>query len=427
MTFHLTERHIGTGLSDEELSAYAGFPVVSLGLAALPHWAGLAEGGQLGTKAARQRGEALFRRLQQEGFATRGEGYSRDEAMAYAAQLSPVMLTIDTRLAFYPDQEQITAHFAHLCAGRPEAAEQRLSVYDERVSKDEDRPVVVPGTLSEYIPAYALRCPVQALYLREPPGEDAAVAWARETELPKARLVTIPDDGCAGLWSDLHEARHLRQLDLLQKGGDDAVNDYYGELDADLFAARVLVQAGLGAKTLEARRHVRFLDLLGSDKDHWIAPAYSALLDGGTLPDCYAVWRAVGEVRVRLGRALQGLDGAAGASEALQAGVGAVERHPGFEAQEPPEGLGDDLAAFKELFRAEAARDPARSFRLLRELEAAGAFQEPLAASVARSIVDAAVFFASPSFLLPEKGPDRPKSPLASSSAQGQKDVPTVK
>ncbi|MDD3288564.1 MAG: hypothetical protein PHX43_06120, partial [Alphaproteobacteria bacterium] len=76
------------------------------------------------------------------------------------------------------------------------------------------------------------------------------------------------------LAGDLHEMRHLLQVTTSEYG---AVEKFYNEMDADIFARDVLRQSEACADLMEARHHMRYLDMLVCQRKYLFPPVIDAI------------------------------------------------------------------------------------------------------------------------------------------------------
>lgn len=394
----LTRKHLGRGLSDREIADYAGFTVTSCSLSGLPHWEALAAGEKLSIAQIEARAKALCKRVRGSGLKTpSGRPYNPEDLLEEAEQISPSVLYNVRCKRVFLEQDVLTAHFRQIATGSFQALDHGLARYDER--DDSGRFVVFPAAMTENLDVCGIFIIERAFFLRDPQKDRAVRFWARAAGVPVEQIQNYPDDGCHILINELHEAGHLRQIKAQTSGlpAQEDVVAYYAELDADLFAERSLQQAGIGRDSILANRAARYLDLLYSDKDHWIAPALEAFGEGKNPPDCYQVWRAVGEIRTRLIRSATKDPLQNESSALIQEKIGAFERHPGFENDrfDDLSSIPAEAETYKNWRGGAVLPDPERVYGLLSELVQQGVFQEPLAAQSAARIVEAAARFCS--------------------------------
>lgn len=325
----LTEWNFETGrLTNRQMTEYAGFPVVVARLSELPHWNVILQSVGMPDKdrderfavALRERSEAIYDLLDQAGLTKRhGGSFTPEDAGDFARARYPVVRSTAWGYAVPAGLED---HFQKIQALGVERAVDQTTSRFWGPNPGREMPFVMPGVLSEQVPVRSKleqitafkKC--AAVMLVNGDGDTLKEVWAMELGLPAGQALRMPDPKIHHLICELHERRHLLQVNFNPSSRTaDANTDqgvfneyivkYYEEADADMAAHSQLRQTTVGPKdkideALSMDRKKRYMGMLFNHPKYWMAPFLDAVEKGEKPPDFYSVHQSVMEIRLRL-------------------------------------------------------------------------------------------------------------------------------
>ena len=379
--FKLEKRHLENGLTEEDFSQYAGYPVTCLYLDDFPHWDKIRANTPLSSEEMRERVEAIVNALPKGNSSQ--DVYTTAENAAKAQGHWIITDTICQKIKL---QKTYNHHFRTI-------QEQGVdTVIDSPALHYRSSPdawmsnYIVPAVLNEPIQAteFSKGYIATACLVRQE-KDTAQTRWATSLKLPTNCSSHFPTDNLDTLLSDLHEMRHTPQVLLHPLN---VTINYYKELDADLFARSVLRQAGIGHETLQANMHERYLQILTMLQRYSFAPTLEALEAGQTPPTFQEVHEASMYMQYRLIQALSPSLAKVSSYKAAQYAQKCWENR----AQDT-NWINDSNFLTEQMSWVWTTLPPQTIFTCLHTLTEENAFTHPLTAHIASRIIAAAKYF----------------------------------
>lgn len=377
-------------------------------LSDFPHWDELLQSGTLDDARHGERVTAIHAAIAATGEIAPGRHMNFLDAMAdeQVASVNPVEHSLRD------SQKARTGFFIDLVGI---GSTQIWGALQKKYLTIANDPVFI-GAIGEWMPPRRLYKKVANFVLRQQHKPEDF--WSLFTGIPRSQLTRFPTENLHNLSTDLHEARHTKQI-----GADYVVASFYHELDSDLFAYVSLRKAGVGAETNKATMHGRYLQMLSNSKEaqyrsdsyptdfpnnseYWFQPAMDALLEGKTPPSYFQIHDAVMEIRCRLAMCAQERENDQAQPQppsdwmqnVIKSWIGRPRESEnpvttaGTEAQSNAIGELDDYYAAI----TDPSEDPQFMSRLLpdlRKLSDDGAFTNDLSRHIAGKILEAGEYF----------------------------------
>jgi hypothetical protein len=393
--FALTERHIETKeLSSKDLSVFAGMPVVKFSFSQFSGWETLKREGHLSPAAVSVRAKEIEQTLcaKESPFA---------DVLAPESYFSPSKKLFDYSQIYEAAQSQFpiveSSDYLHECDRDPFEHFRKVIEYgvDAVVnpSAGGGSRFVFPGAFSEKQADVenVFRANAAFMLLYDSENKVTEDFWSSWTGIPRYQLDHSPNDGWHIVADGLHELRHVVQ----EYSGGTMLNRGR-EMDADLFCRAVLRQHNVGEQTRTGWMHARYIDLLSSRENYWIAPTLEALETSAletrqAAPDFDGVSCAVTEIRLRLAMEKNG-------ASCRRSGVDfeRVQATPAFSETMSLSDMGMLKKQYDEEIVSSYRRGnmPADLFSLLFKVIAKRDFSCELTAKIADRILEAANYFA---------------------------------
>lgn len=317
--FKITPQHIAHGLSERDYADYAGYPVKILDMAALPHGQELMRNGFLPQSKREQRIDAMQTALTSSGLTRQHGGpFTMDDAISLADIYSPTAYfsqrPVDTRADPRAHMRRLVEHGTKALDDTPMQRGIATFQLDENAE--------ITATFRKHA----------AIILRPPHGLSAQEIWQPITSMPASALARPPQEPhFAALHRELHEKRHLVQLDASAKN---ETPRFYSELDSDLYATHVLRKNGMGSGVQAGIRHARYLGMMTLPSRYWFAKTADDIEARRNPADFGKTFLSVMEIRLRLAMAETGFQQPVAGSRALQSAIANWAQT--LEAERPP-------------------------------------------------------------------------------------------
>jgi hypothetical protein len=392
--FDLQKHHIKNGaLVGEDFSSYAGYDVRVFQLADFPNWPQVQSGQKLTPEQLFERSAAIYKALYPSASLTAPDIYYGEEKPSHfnieetdgLARHTFSTIQFDTQIL---DDFDLNAgnHFQlTLRHGIDHPSTLIRLPYDAGVGAG--RLVVFPYTYDEAVPIRNIKYNTAAVLLQE--NDSFTNYLSRSSGLPSDRIKKMSDDGSHRLAIDLHEMRHLRQL---QANSSVAIPEFYSEVDADLFAHDTLKSNGIGKQYRTTDRHIRYLRMLSIIPRYWIAPTLDHLEAKSAPPSFFKLFDSVMEIRTRLIMQAQQEPHTCISSSILQNAIANYDgRFPSPDRNdELTKKVGECDQVINDWVKTDLGQRPEIPFTIMRHLVKMEAFDDPLTRFIAQKIVAAA-------------------------------------
>ncbi len=291
--FTLEARHLECGITDEDFSSYAGYPVHSFMIDQFPHYTKLKRGIVLPEKESQERAQAIYGELQRCRATPDHGGLFDFESVKGLVNVASATARISFRRPTKTEgPERLIAgmevyrHFALLREKGVDGVINAESVHHYIPVAGFGNSRIFPGLLNENTNIKDFQLGEAALIMRNKGG-------------------TFYEAQLTGLLSDLHEMRHLPQIWMLPD--HDYIARSYLELDADLFARSIFREKGIGQSVLCADLHKRYFDMLNPSTSpvYWFAPALEAFEAGKPPPNYPKTFWAVMQIKLAVMNAIE--------------------------------------------------------------------------------------------------------------------------
>lgn len=259
MLFDLNARQIRDGyLTDQDFSEAAGFEVKTFQLSEFPHFDELQRHLVLPYDKILERAEAIHIALKKAELTSAPQFFEWSDALAVANMPYGIVRSRQEPISL--NHNPYFRHFQSIQKdGFQEAHREGSKVWCKiKFRTGTTTTDIFPGLLNENISFQNTSRKYAAFILRNS-DISATSYWAALAKIPERLLINLPKDELHALHTDLHERRHLQQIDFEPQQN---ASSYYTELDADMYAHTALANIGATQELNQTNLHVRYIDML---------------------------------------------------------------------------------------------------------------------------------------------------------------------
>ena len=292
--FTLRSAHFHEGLTSKDFSDHLGFHIPVFYLSDFPYYKQLSQGVPLSHRQLLERAHAIEEAVSNSYAANNKQFVSTDDdARALADECFAVVRSHS--MQFQTHLWDIDRkHFEKVQSSGGSHLNGR-TIYNYTTKPC---PYVYPEPIENHrLPIPDLYVKTKAIVLLEPMSIQPHIYWAKWARIPPVLVTRFPKSTISQISTGLHELRHICQL---SKSPQDAtsMDNYYAELDADLFSRHVIAQTTYAAMDcLEAELKARYLDTLATSPRYWFAPALEAIENKHRIPSYESTIWAVSTIR----------------------------------------------------------------------------------------------------------------------------------